>query len=523
MKSLKNIPFHPVAVAIFPVLALLANNVGQTSIDVALRPLLIAIAIALALSIMVNLLIRNARKTAVVVSFILFLFFSYGHIYQLIKNATILNFIVGRHRYLLPAMLFILGLGVWLIYKKLKDVERPTRVLNTIGIILLIYPIFSLVSFGLRTQSGLMKAANFQFDSQHLSPPNTASLPDIYYIVLDTYTRGDALQRDFDFDNSSFLDGLKSLGFYVAECSRSNYGYTQGSITATLNLKYLSQLNDQLEDLGLEADDIWVLLKQSLARNMLEEIGYTTVAFETGYEWSRIRDADIYLAVDKDPIAIQRLDPFESMLIDSTIAVAFSHSQMQSASRRAIPIEEGALPPDFRHYGYAERQLFILDQLPGIPSIPEPTFTFVHFLIPHVPYIFNADGEIWSDPGFYSGELSAPINEWYWVVGYTSEIEFINKRLLEIVKNILSDSDVPPIILIQGDHGLRDDNRLQILNALFLPGGVESELYRAISPVNSFRIIFDNYFGTNYGLLPDLSYSGDDPEPIPETSSVCLE
>jgi len=512
-----------VAIAIFPVLALLANNVGQTSMDVALRPLLLAIAIALALLIAVNLFLRNVPQASIIVSFFLILIFSYGHVYQLIKNATIFNFIVGRHRYLLPAMLVILGLRLWFIYKKIKDVERPTQVLNTISIILLIYPIFSLVSFGLRTQSGHVKAADFQSDSQHLTSPNAADLPDIYYIILDTYTRGDALQKDFDYDNSPFLDELKSLGFYVAECSRSNYGYTQGSITATLNLKYLSQLNDRLEDLGLEAGDIWVLLKQSLVRNMLEEIGYTTVSFETGYEWSRIRDADIYLAVDKDPIAYQRLDPFESMLIDSTVAVAFSHFQMQSASRRAIPIKEGALSPDFRHYGYAERQLFILDQLPGIPSIPEPTFTFVHFLIPHVPYIFNADGEIWSDPAFYSGELSAPINEFYWVVGYTSEIEFINKRLLEIVKNILSDSDVPPILLIQGDHGLRDDNRLQILNALFLPGGVESELYRAISPVNSFRIIFDNYFGTNYGLLPDLSYSGDDPQPIPETSSVCLE
>ncbi|MCH7589087.1 MAG: hypothetical protein IIC78_13795, partial [Chloroflexi bacterium] len=392
-------------------LALLANNVGQTSMDVALRPLLLAIAIALALLIAVNLFLRNAPQAAIIVSFFLILIFSYGHVYQLIRNATIFNFIVGRHRYLLPAMLLILGLGIWLIYKKLKDVERPTQVLNTISIILLIYPIFSLVSFGLRTQSGHVKAADFQSDSQHLTPPNAAVLPDIYYIILDTYTRGDALQRDFDYDNSPFLDELKSLGFYVAECSRSNYGYTQGSITATLNLKYLSQLNDRLENLGLEAGDIWVLLKQSLVRNRLEEIGYTTVSFETGYEWSRIRDADIYLAVDKDPIAYQRLDPFESMLIDSTVAVAFSHFQMQSASRRAIPIEEGALPPDFRHYGYAERQLFILDQLPDIPSIPEPTFTFVHFLIPRVPYIFNADGEIWSDPGFYSGELSAPINE----------------------------------------------------------------------------------------------------------------
>jgi hypothetical protein len=79
--------------------------------------------------------------------------------------------------------------------------------------------------------------------------------------------------------------------------------------------------------------------------------------------------------------------------------------------------------------------------------------------------MFNPAGEIWSDPGFYNGELTAPVDEWHWVVGYTSEIQFINTRLLDIVEGILSESDIPPIILIQGDHGLRDDNRLQVLNA----------------------------------------------------------
>lgn len=31
-------------------------------------------------------------------------------------------------------------------------------------------------------------------------------------------------------------------------------------------------------------------------------------------------------------------------------------------------------------------------------------------------------------------------------------------------------------------------------------------LYPAISPVNSFRVIFNSQFGTEYPLLPDRSY-----------------
>ncbi len=31
-------------------------------------------------------------------------------------------------------------------------------------------------------------------------------------------------------------------------------------------------------------------------------------------------------------------------------------------------------------------------------------------------------------------------------------------------------------------------------------------LYPTITPVNTFRVVFDGYFGGNYGLLEDTSY-----------------
>ena len=47
--------------------------------------------------------------------------------------------------------------------------------------------------------------------------------------------------------------------------------------------------------------------------------------------------------------------------------------------------------------------------------------------------------------------------------------------------------------------------RVAILNAYLLPGGEES-LYPSISPVNSFRVILNEYFGHGLPLLPDKSY-----------------
>jgi hypothetical protein len=42
-----------------------------------------------------------------------------------------------------------------------------------------------------------------------------------------------------------------------------------------------------------------------------------------------------------------------------------------------------------------------------------------------------------------------------------------------------------------------------ILNALGFPGANTKVLYPTISPVNTFRMLFNLYFGAHYRLLPD--------------------
>ena len=67
----------------------------------------------------------------------------------------------------------------------------------------------------------------------------------------------------------------------------------------------------------------------------------------------------------------------------------------------------------------------------------------------------------------------------------------------------------PPVIILQGDHGYGDANlpyRLRNLNAYYLPGDGKKLVYPSITPVNSFRLIFNAYFGGKYAMLEDKSY-----------------
>jgi hypothetical protein len=65
------------------------------------------------------------------------------------------------------------------------------------------------------------------------------------------------------------------------------------------------------------------------------------------------------------------------------------------------------------------------------------------------------------------------------------------------VEEILKESKILPIIIIQGDHGFDEPipRQMSILNAYFMPEGGDQLLYETISPLNTSRIIFDHYFG----------------------------
>jgi len=156
---------------------------------------------------------------------------------------------------------------------------------------------------------------------------------------------------------------------------------------------------------------------------------------------------------------------------------------------------------------YVESQLFILDELPDAPAIVGPKFVYAHIFIPHYPYAFGPNGEIMTDPGYYSGDRGDAITDEYQKQAYTNQVQYINKRIIPALQTIINESKTPPIIILMGDHGLKGNNRYTNLNAYYLPNGYKN-LYNSITPVNSFRMIFNDYFGANYPLLQDITYTG---------------
>jgi len=123
----------------------------------------------------------------------------------------------------------------------------------------------------------------------------------------------------------------------------------------------------------------------------------------------------------------------------------------------------------------------------------------------HRPYIFDSDGSILADKNYYLND-GVPADEDYYIAGYQKSLDFTNPQIISNIDKILSDSKVDPIILLQGDHGVRSPGRISIFLSIY--GLSEKSLLPAdLSPVNLFRLVLNDRFGEEYPLLPNHYYS----------------
>ena len=94
------IPFYPILFGIYPVLALAAFNIAQIDISLTYRAFVFSFILAGCLYLVLRLVMRNWMKAAFLTLLLLILFFSYGHVYNFLKNPA--NPLLGltRHRIL---------------------------------------------------------------------------------------------------------------------------------------------------------------------------------------------------------------------------------------------------------------------------------------------------------------------------------------------------------------------------------------------------------------------------------------
>jgi hypothetical protein len=493
------IPLHPLLLGAFPVLFLFAENVDQ---QVTLAPLWPPLGAALLGGLATLLLgaavLRDWLRGPLLASLLVALFFSFGHVWNLVDP-----YLDGR-RYLLGAYVVVALAGAWLIWRGGRWVRPAATALNVAALLLVIFNGVRIGDYALSpvAQEGVVAPT----PAVPVQQPERR--PDIYYIILDRYANSEALRELYDFDNEPFLSALEDRGFTIARDAWANYWKTAFSVTSSLSMDYLDPDRYDLTEPPTFGPIHNALRDHLPVPVTLKALGYEYVHLGNYWEPTATNvDADISLRY-------QEASEFASALRATTALMLLS------------PL--GAVDNDPETIEFADlaraTTLFAFDRLEESVERPGPTFVFAHILVPHPPYVFNADG---SAPTEEQRRERAEAAE------YVEQLQWTNQRVLAAIDALL---DVPageePIIILQADEGpwptafSRNQRHFQwldasaeeilqkfgILNAFHLPGvdAADAGITDRTSPVNEFRIIFNSYFGSDLPLLPDETYLSPD-------------
>lgn len=478
--------------AVSPVIFLYSHNVELVNFSEIIVPIIFSVAISVIAYLCLLLILKNIGKTALATIFFLIIFFSYGHIFNLVPDWKIAGLSLDSHRCLLPMVSIFYIIIFVFIWRAHYTPDNIIKIVSVVGITLIVMSLFNIGRYLLTkdnqetdSEGGLNKALVVD-NGQNLTR-------DIYYIILDGYVSSKTLQEVYNFDNNEFTEYLQQKGFYIADDSRSNYANTFLSLASSLNGSFLENQVDSTVTENKDRGPMYKMIREGAVMRSMQSAGYQYITFSSGWgATDHNKDADY-------EIHCSRGSEFLSVLTQTTIL---------------LPFQEFLIGDDSR-----QRILCGFDELANIPKRSEPTFTFAHLVVPHPPYLFDEEGHPVS-----SDELQMSGHVWEDKASYLKQLVFVNHKVITLVDGLITESVTPPIIILQADHGTavgfsqnggagwQDPTdsmlkeRFSIFNAYYLPDDGSSVLYSQVTPVNTFRIIFNKYFKTEYNLLKDRSY-----------------
>ena len=494
MNISQTFPIHVVFLAIFPVIFLFSENMHEFVPTDIIVPLLIIIPISLIVFFILKLILKDSNKAALIVSIGLVLFFTYGHFYNIIKGFTILDENIGRHRYIIIPFILGIIIPIYFIIKSKINFQNITKIVNGISIVLVVLVLINITIFGI-TEIESYSTIHYEPSDDPIELQNTHNTPDVYYIILDEYG-GPETMKYLNYDNSQFYEFLKEKKFIISEKSTSNYPMTHFSIPSTMNMEYVNDLSNILGKDSKTYLPLREMLYNSQVIKNFKSLGYDIVIFESGFVPSKN-----FVLVDD--IICHEEGEIDSILFDTITRTSIIGYFVERH-------EEGKIR-DRINCAFSEIKTIGNNK-------DEPIFAFVHMLIPHPPNVFGPNGEAVIPGNPISSEI------WDEKIAYIDQVKFVNKEIVKVIEKILDENE-KSIIIIQSDHGSGFDvdwknpdesmvlQRLSILNAYYVPEISENQFYENITPVNSFRIIFNDYFNGSYKILEDRNYwnTGDAP------------
>ncbi len=361
-------------------------------------------------------------------------------------------------------------------------------ILSGFEIVLLCLNIYSGKTISAITQR--MKSDILDHTSTELSEK-----PDIYHIIFDSYTNAPALKQYWGCENDLY-PFLQSRGFFTVDSGYSNYASTPYSISSIFNLQYLEGAEPYLIS---TSENFFIgqrVFRQNAVYKFFERSNYDFSVF------AQVQNEKLMLST-----GILGVTPPTTWIRKQTLERIYLNPWLwHKIKKLGKPGNENPAPViksmgQFNKYNEQALNHIFTDCKNASLRKPDakPIFSFTHILLPHDPYLYDENGALLKSPQPDNNNMSR----------YLGQLKYCNSLIKKITDSLLKNTSRKKIIIIQGDHGYRHYTsarpgaQFDALNAIYFYDKDYSGLRKNMSHVNTYRVIFNKFFGTSLPMLED--------------------
>ena len=452
---MKHLIIFPFLLAFFPSWILILKNYDELIFQDILISLAI-VSVSIIIWIVIRKIIKNGNKAALITGVGVVFFFYFGYVQDALKGILVSNIPVNKTSILVPISIIIFIILTVYFIKSKNNFESIIKIANVVSITLILVVCV-----------------------QFIIPGASAEKPNVYHIILDEYTDNEILTKKFGYNNEKFLEFLNNNGFYMHDKLFSTFGSTVKELNVILNMEYPKKLGWVSED--------YESLNNNKVMSIFSNQDYSVIETNSMMRWKNFSDVDTKLCYDTNFINSEFLD----QVLGKSIIRYFLEKYQQDTRRDTI------------------RCTFnVLNEI--TLKTDGPKYVFSHVYVPHPPFLFGPNGEnVIPDHREISG-----LQSWENPQGYVNQLIYATNEITVVIKNIVK-NDPNAIIIVQGDTGTLTGTDISkktmkeiyqahsILYAVRIPDVEDSDY---MIPVNTYRIIFNNYFNMNYDYLEYHSY-----------------
>jgi hypothetical protein len=407
-----------------------------------------------------------ADTTAVVLAVAILVLFDYWDVRPRLSALT--------HDYR-PSMVFlwavVLGIALLIAVRVSRRVARLPLVLLAAGFLMLVP---SLVSWARESSVDTAPLARVRGETGQRLTVHPA--PNVYFFMLDAYSRADRMRQQFGFDNSEFLNMLRSEGFVIPARSETGYGVTTLSVPTMLEMRYVISKGI----LDTEAVPR-VMAGHNAVADTFRALGYSIA-----WAPSELPNWDCDGSEDE---CIRPTQTYQTHLgVSQLMWASMERTPSADTMRSVAPVHVNPL---------TARRQFPLRVAKTVLArrLRRPVFTFAHVLLTHFPYLYL-------DPQC----KLAPVRGKLGAKAYLQAVACVNANVEAAIRLILA-RDPHAVIVLASDHGndvgvdiskvmwewdsREIAQRFSNFVALRLPPSCRRAVPERLAAVNIFRLVFN--------------------------------